>query len=416
MSRYGILLAMIMLAPIAAGAQQPSPELLKWGVVGASCQTNAKPCYSDVMRTAGVQRELLELADGPRAVAEVDQTLSGDIKARDLLNLGLIRREGDRYFLNFPLFTAADVRVIMQTSERFAQSLAQALLARRADIGSTLRSYDAAGVDQKEVLFFVLGCASLDWDGLRLTRARGYRTEGAARPDGDYVPYAEEKSNVSFARMYRGSHNGAPIANVHFTSFGDDEAKRYAFPDLLWRLPAQVSAADYPESLQRPLRSMVARSLDHAGLEVGQILFALRDGDQTTEELARAAGTDVPETTTLLNLLLSLDYVSEKSGRYRARVPVLTKRDEAMTRRLVAIGHEVMENWLAANYSKIKDELKGLSFTRSGVPFEDGFTMIWHYLFGITNRRLVDAGLFADPYSPARKYKGSIPAVYEFDL
>ena len=42
--------------------------------------------------------------------------------------------------------------------------------------------------------------------------------------------------------------------------------------------------------------------------------------------------------------------------------------------------------------------------------------MIWHYLFGIANRHLVEAGLFADPYASTRNYKGAIPAVYELEL
>jgi hypothetical protein len=47
------------------------------------------------------------------------------------------------------------------------------------------------------------------------------------------------------------------------------------------------------------------------------------------------------------------------------------------------------------------------------VPFTESFTMVWHYIFGITNRRLVEAGLFADPYNEKRKFKGFIPLVYK---
>jgi hypothetical protein len=95
---------------------------------------------------------------------------------------------------------------------------------------------------------------------------------------------------------------------------------------------------------------------------------------------------------------------------------VLAKRDDAMVRRLLAIGHGVMESWLAANYPKMKADLGDLSLMRSGVPFEDGFTNVWHYVFGIANRKLVEAGLFADPYAADRKLKGSIPAVYELEF
>jgi len=87
-----------------------------------------------------------------------------------------------------------------------------------------------------------------------------------------------------------------------------------------------------------------------------------------------------------------------------------------MVNSLLKIGNSVMDQWLAANYPRMKVELRDLSFTRSGVPFEEGFTMIWHYIFGITNRKLVEAGLFADPYAAGRKYKGSIPTVSQISL
>jgi len=34
----------------------------------------------------------------------------------------------------------------------------------------------------------------------------------------------------------------------------------------------------------------------------------------------------------------------------------------------------------------------------------------------MANRKLIEAGLFADPYSPNRKYKGSISALSQIDL
>ena len=117
----------------------------------------------------------------------------------------------------------------------------------------------------------------------------------------------------------------------------------------------------------------------------------------------------------MMRMLVALEFVASHGDRYQASIPVLTKRDEAMQRRLLAIGNAVMDQWLAVNYPKMKADLRDLSFARSGVPFEDGFTMIWHYIFGIANRKLVEAGLFADPYAAGRKYKGSIPAVSEIN-
>ena len=41
--------------------------------------------------------------------------------------------------------------------------------------------------------------------------------------------------------------------------------------------------------------------------------------------------------------------------------------------------------------------------------------IVWHYVFGFANRRLVEAGLFTDPCAPTRKYKRDIPAAFEND-
>ena len=46
------------------------------------------------------------------------------------------------------------------------------------------------------------------------------------------------------------------------------------------------------------------------------------------------------------------------------------------------------------------------------LPFETVYTEVWHFIFGIANRVLVEEGLFADPYAEERKSKGFIPAVW----
>ena len=46
------------------------------------------------------------------------------------------------------------------------------------------------------------------------------------------------------------------------------------------------------------------------------------------------------------------------------------------------------------------------------MPFEDTFWNVWHYVFAATNKELVARGMFADPYSAERKYKGFVPAVW----
>ncbi len=404
---------LIMFFACALLAQDQPP--LHYSIVGdSSCAT--KPCYTETMSDLAVQKMLLGLAAGPRPISDVEAALkSSAVPVNALLQLKLIRREGDRYFLNFPLFTAADVKRIRESSEVYADSLARAMLTHRQEIEAALQRYDLPSVDRKAVAYFVLGCASFDWDGLNLTEAKGYRKTSEDRPDGKYVPDAEETNSLSLERVYWGSHN-SEYDGITMTSFGDHFSKRYTLPDLFWRLPGRIEKTDYPDELRPAIESMLDASLKQTGVFVSRMLVSLREGEKTLPELAQAAKMRAEDAETLVRMLAALEFVSVHNDRYQVAIPVFTERDEAMVRQLLSIGNKVMDQWLAVNYTKMKGELRDLSFTRSGVPFEDGFTMIWHYIFGIANRHLVEAGLFADPYAPSRKYKGSIPVVSEISF
>ena len=132
--------------------------------------------------------------------------------------------------------------------------------------------------------------------------------------------------------------------------------------------------------------------------------------------LARAASLDSAENADLFPLLLQLGYVKEDGGSYAATIPVLGRRDSAMVSGLVTISREVMSQWLTTNYSKMQGELQQLTTIKSGLPYPQAYTQIWHYLFGTTNRLLVEAGLFIDPYAGERRYQGFIPVVFDPSL
>jgi hypothetical protein len=405
-----ILVVLVCLSAPAAYGQQEQ-RLLKYSVVGwSSCEK--KPCWGDAVGKTPVQKLFLDLAAGPRDAEQIESALSGTgVTLGDLETLRLVRRDGARYFLNFTMFTATDVRRVRAVSEKYARSLADGLLARRAEIEAALKSYDAPGADPKAVAYIVLGCFSLDWDGLRLTVEKNCRKGSEKRPDGEYVPYAEEISENSLERIYWGSHNST-YDDVQLTSFGDHFSPRYCLPDLLWRMRNPTPQGNLPDPLKQKLAGVVWEGMKRTGNQLGKMMLALRDADKSLDELAHAAGVKKSEAEALVGLLAELDYVREENGRYRANVPVLPKKDLALVTRLRRIGWEVIDAWLAANYDKVKAELSDTAPMRNGVPYGEGFTQIWHYLFGIANRQLVEAGLFADPYAPPRKYKGYIPTAF----
>jgi len=75
-----------------------------------------------------------------------------------------------------------------------------------------------------------------------------------------------------------------------------------------------------------------------------------------------------------------------------------------------------MTRWHEENYDRIVAALADLTPIRNGVPFERVYTEIWHFIFGIANRHLVEAGLFADPYSGNRRHQGFLPVIWASEL
>ncbi|MBI5282871.1 MAG: hypothetical protein HY858_14395 [Candidatus Solibacter usitatus] len=282
-------------------------------------------------------------------------------------------------------------------------------MARRDEIVKQLSSYAAPGVDRREVAFIVLGCMSLDWDGLTLTEKLGYRQAAAARPDGRYVPYAEEKSGLSQKGMFWGSHSNTH-GQVRFTSFGDpDSVPRRSLPDLEYRL----AGSEFESLLPQAVHAASWRDRNSAWEKPGLMLLSLRNGDLAADQLARTAGMPVEDARRWLEFLVRIEYVQPLADRFRLSVPVLARRDKPLVKNLRGLGRDVITRWLRENYEALKGDIGPTAPTRNGVAYAEGFTMIWHHLFAATNRKLVETGLFADPYATSRSAKGFIPAVLD---
>ena len=41
----------------------------------------------------------------------------------------------------------------------------------------------------------------------------------------------------------------------------------------------------------------------------------------------------------------------------------------------------------------------------------ESVTTIWHYIFGMANQKLMEAGMFAEPYATGRRHPGAIGVV-----
>ena len=414
MRRYVIVILLaILLIQSSPSRAQSNDSVLVYGIAGSESGS-----YSAAMSHVEVQKLLLDLANAPRKAEAIDAALRGsNVSRAELEQLRLIRKQADDYVINFFLMTRADQIKVRQVTEERAKSLASAFLARREEIANAIQSYQVKGVDPKAVAYILIGCFVLDWDGLNVTSEKGYRAEAQTRPNGDrYTPWAREKSDLTFKGLFSGSHNEYE-PEVVLTSFGDHfSVPRFALPDVIQRMPGRTLQNEMSIDLKRSLYRVVDRSAKMTNQRLGRITLLLRGGEKSASELAQASSLRAEETTELLVLLSELGYVKKEGERYHAIVPVFDERDKSMVQTVLRIGREVMSEWLAANYDQIKTELSSISGARAGVPYKEGFTEIWHYIFGAANRQMIEAGFLANPYDEQRPFKGFIPAVWRPSL
>jgi hypothetical protein len=189
------------------------------------------------------------------------------------------------------------------------------------------------------------------------------------------------------------------------TTFGDG-SPRTGFPHFA----GQIDRYPRKDGLPAALKS---GKLDDAWRQLACLMFELREGERDVAQLSLKCGIVEQDSAAWLGLLAELRYIAESEGRYRAIIPVLTVRDRPMVQRILSIGRAAITDWLEADFAKLKADLAGTAPARSGVPFEEGFTLIYHYVFGRANALLVESGLYADPYSPRSSFKGYSPIVFD---
>ncbi len=84
-----------------------------------------------------------------------------------------------------------------------------------------------------------------------------------------------------------------------------------------------------------------------------------------------------------------------------------------MVQRIRQIGLKAIEAWFRDNYSEFQSAVRDISPVRNKMPFPVAFDHLWHHVFGIANRMLVEDGLFADPYARNAMPQGNVVVACE---
>jgi DNA-binding MarR family transcriptional regulator len=362
---------------------------------------------------------VLAIAERPHSRAEIEAAISGqDFTVDDMVAVGLLRSEADFYRIDFNLLRVQDQLDILKVSEDLGRSLAAEFLERRNELQAVARRHKQPGDFSAEFLFLVLGCFSLDWDGLDLTEERGWRLGAQRTIDGHaFTPWAKERgAEISLRGLYWGSHNDA-VGDTTLTTFGDHHSlPRFGLPDLFWLSSTSFRGVEGLAEEKKAAARLLAEYEQDAKGDIARVMMEL--GHEAMDARALAERTTITEAriARILDFLEAAEYVERKDGSWQATVLVLRPEDAEPVAAMVALGREIMADWHEANYAAMQQALSDLTPIRNGVPFEQVYTEIWHFVFGFANRTLVEQGLFADPYAESRRYPGFLPVVWDATL
>ena len=142
----------------------------------------------------------------------------------------------------------------------------------------------------------------------------------------------------------------------------------------------------------------------------------MRQGPCTGDSITETTGVEKDRADAILLLLKELQYVEETQGSYLLSTPFFSRDDKPMIDAARSLSWQLMHNWLDLNYSTVEASLGELTAIKYGVPYKQLYTQIWHYIFGLANKSLVQSGHFANPYAEGRLSKAIIPFAFDTEV
>ena len=395
-------------------------KLLSFGITGSvspSTPLNRNPSY--LLSHLEVQKLLIQVAGEPRSRTFIESALDGTlITLDDLVQTGLLKQAGERFRISFILFLQQDLATIKSVAGKLSANLAAQYLDRAGKFQQILQKTTAEHNSVNALAFILIGCFSLDWDGLQITSELDYRTEPRPTKRGDrYIAWAEERQYEDVREVYWGSHNDY-YADCVLTTFGDHcTLPRTAFPDLGWEMDRSIYKLELQPALEQSLMDAFSPYISEFNEQLGRLMLALARGTRGLDPLSEILGTSPEHTLSLLDLLEELHYIEgDTTSGFKPLIPVLPAADAEMIDEVLTRSGEILVDWLPEHMDELQERLGNLTPLKYGLTFQDIFSQIWHYLFGLANQHMVKAGFFADPYDPKRQYQGFIPVVWHPDV
>lgn len=418
-----ILLATLALVSVQALAQQPSEDrVLFTGHHGTILSTGLEdPRY--LLSFPATQRLVLRTArERQISAVEAQRALEGlPFRLEHLEAAGILKRDGENYRIAYMVLSADDERAMYEVSLTYGPSLADAFIAEAERYRQVFSRYPHAEL-RSDLAFVTVAGYTLNWDGLRIGTELGMRAQPVSRGNGDrYLLYSKEpgrKGDVT--GFYWGSHSSNPVGNIRLSTFGDSRSQPRigGLPDIYFGVTDGIEAFKTRPELVAATTSQIDSAMDDVLRLDGAIMLALRDGPKTARELQQLTGGSELHVSRAIDVLVASSYLRkpDRAQRYSATVLALTEADRAMLDDARKLGREIVTQWLASNYPKIRKDLAGLDVSKAGVDFTQTFSEVWHYVFGSATKALAERKFYTDPRGPDRAHVGFVPVVFKADL
>jgi hypothetical protein len=309
----GVLL--LISATILSGQESGGPPaqepLLSTGVTG-SIRASGLDDPQYVLSFVSIQRLMLDATRHPLTREEVAAAIQGTPVTIDrLLELELLRRDDDRFRLNYLLLTSEDQQAIYAAGVHYGQSLADAFRAHKSEFDQIL-SRDPQVSLRPQLLFGLVAGAALNWGGLHLATELGYRVQPVRHANGDvYLVHSKERGEqLNLVGFYLDSET-APGPRIGFSTFGDGASmpRLQGLPDVFDGLDSAVEDWKGLPSVYAALRSEYLVLLLSAIDDAGQIMMAVATGKDTDTLLSTSVSLSDDRRKSMLALLTSIGYL-----------------------------------------------------------------------------------------------------------
>ncbi len=329
---------------------------------------------------------------------------------KKLLRLETLKKRDGKVYVNFTFLDEKDNEMMFEVCEDYAEDLVEKIIPKEEVIQTILSRYENDMLEKEKLAFFIIGCYFLDWGSLTFFREWDIANNLKPQPGGnEYILWGEKQDEGMLKEIYWGGHMVPDMDHI-FQTFGDhhSDTERDTLPDILHRF------YDFDFEGGKEYRSLLFEKRKGLASELAEIMSLVGKDGIDTEELEKSIGD--PLSNKHISLLERLNYVEEEEGTYYLSIPYFIEEDVEMIADCIEPFVPVLKNWLDENWEDLKEDLKDTRPMKNGVPFDEFFIQVWHYIFGSVNKKLAREGIIYDSYSDESKHKGYLPGVSEKEV